>query len=131
MVQNWLVFDLSKSSLILGLVGFVTYSPIILLSLFSGVLVDRFNKRYLLLFTQVAFMVLAFGLAILTQFNIITVNLILIISLMNGIVLSLDAPARQAVGLVQRIVDSESTDSKIETEIDRLVWQAFGLEKEI
>ncbi len=97
MVQNWLVFDLSQSSFLLGLVGFVTYSPIILLSLFSGVLVDRINKRYLMVFTQIAFMLLAFALAILTQFNIITVKLILVISLMNGIVLSLDAPARQAM----------------------------------
>jgi len=97
MVQNWLVYDLSQSSFLLGLVGFVTYSPIIFLSLFSGVLVDRINKRYLMVFTQIAFMLLAFALAILTQFNIITVKLILVISLMNGIVLSLDAPARQAM----------------------------------
>ncbi|MFH1622195.1 MAG: MFS transporter, partial [Candidatus Omnitrophota bacterium] len=97
MVQNWLVYDLSKSSFMLGLVGFITYSPIILLSLFSGVLVDRVNKRYLLVFAQIAFMLLAFALALLTQFNLITVNLILLISLLNGIVLSLDAPARQAM----------------------------------
>ncbi|MFH1621583.1 MAG: MFS transporter [Candidatus Omnitrophota bacterium] len=97
MVQNWLVYDLSKSSFMLGLVGFVTYSPIILLSLFSGVLVDRVNKRYLLVFAQIAFMLFAFALALLTQFNLITVNLILLISLMNGIVLSIDAPARQAM----------------------------------
>ncbi|MFC1645855.1 MFS transporter [Candidatus Omnitrophota bacterium] len=97
MVQNWLVYDLSKSSFILGLVGFVTYSPIIFLSLFSGVLVDRVNKRYLLVFAQIAFMLLAFALALFTQFHLITVNLILLISLLNGIVLSVDAPARQAM----------------------------------
>jgi len=97
MVLNWLVFDLSQSSFILGLVGFVGYAPIILLSLFSGVLVDRLDKRLILVFTQISFMFLAFILAILTQFNIITVNLILLISLINGIFLSLDAPARQAM----------------------------------
>lgn len=97
MVLNWVVFDLSKSSFLLGLVGFVTYSPIIFLSLFSGVLVDRFNKRYLLFFTQTTFMVLAFVLAFLTQVNIITVKFILLISLMNGIAISLDAPARQSI----------------------------------
>ena len=97
MVQNWLVFELSKSSFLLGFVGFISYSPILILSLFSGVLVDRFNKRKLLLFTQVSFMILAFALAVLTQSNIITVNFIIVISLMHGIILSLDAPARQSM----------------------------------
>lgn len=97
MVLNWLVYDLSKSSFLLGLVGFVTYSPVILFSLFSGVLIDRSNKRHLLVFTQIGFMFLAFVLALLTQFNIITVKYILMISLMTGIVLSLDAPTRQAM----------------------------------
>ena len=97
MVQNWLVYDLSNSSFILGLVGFVTYSPIILLSLFSGVLVDRINKRLLLIFTQVAFMILAFALALLTQLKAVTINHIVFISLLAGVILSLDAPARQAI----------------------------------
>ena len=97
MAQNWLVFELSNSSFLLGLVGFMSFSPILLFSLFSGVLVDRFNKRKLLLLTQVSFMLLALSLAILTQFNLITVNFILVISLIHGIILSLDAPARQAM----------------------------------
>jgi MFS family permease len=81
----------------LGLVGFVSYLPVILLSLFSGVLLDRINKRLILIYTQIAFMILAFAIAVLTQFNLITVNLILWISLLNGVVLTLDAPARQAI----------------------------------
>jgi len=95
--QSWLVFELSKSAFLLGLVGFISNFPIFLLSIFSGVLVDRINKKYLLLATQAAFMVLAFALAILTQFNIITINLIIIISVLNGIVFTLDAPARQSI----------------------------------
>lgn len=97
MVQSWLVFDLSKSSLVLGLLGFVGSAPIILFSLFSGVVVDRFNKRYLLVFTQIAFMIFAFIPAVLIQFNMITVNLILLITLIDGIILSLDAPTRQSI----------------------------------
>lgn len=97
MAQSWLVFELTNSSFLLGLVGFVSTLPILLFSLFFGVLVDRINRRKLLLFTQTCFMILAFLLAIFTQFNIATVNFILLISLLNGIVMSLDAPARQAI----------------------------------
>lgn len=97
MAQNWLVFELSHSSFILGLVGFVNYSPIIFISLFSGVLVDRCNKRTLLLFTQISFMCLAFVLAVLTHLNFITVKGILFIALLQGTVLSLDSPARQSI----------------------------------
>ena len=97
MAQSWLVFELSNSSFLLGLVWFFSYLPIFLLSLFSGVLVDRINKKYLLLFTQVAFMGLAFLLAVFTQFEIVTVKFILIVAMLNGVILSLDAPARQSI----------------------------------
>jgi MFS family permease len=97
MAQNWLVFELSKSSFILGLVGFVGYAPMIIFSLFTGVLVDRVNKRKLLIITQIAFMICAFLIAVLTQFNVITIGLILLISLVQGAIMSLDAPARQAI----------------------------------
>ena len=95
--QSWLVFELSNSSFLLGLTGFVSYLPILLLSLFSGVLVDRINRRNILLFTQILFMISAFLLAIFAQLKIITVNFILFISLLNGIILSIDAPARQTI----------------------------------
>jgi len=97
MAQSWLVFELSHSSFLLGLVGFVNSLPVFLFSLFSGVLVDRVNKKVLLIIAQVISMCLAFLLAVVTQFNIVTVNFILLITMLNGIVLSLDAPARQAI----------------------------------
>ncbi|MDD5292460.1 MAG: MFS transporter, partial [Candidatus Omnitrophica bacterium] len=95
--QSWLVFELSHSSFLLGLVGFVNSLPVFLFSLFSGVLVDRVNKKALLIIAQVISMCLAFLLAVVTQFNIVTVNFILLITMLNGIVLSLDAPARQSI----------------------------------
>ncbi|NQU18951.1 MFS transporter [bacterium] len=97
MAQSWLVFELSNSSFLLGLVWFFSYLPIFLLSLFSGVLVDRINKKYLLLFTQVAFMSIAFLLAVFTQLEIVTVKFILLVAMLNGVILSLDAPARQSI----------------------------------
>lgn len=95
--QSWLVFQLTNSAFLLGLVGFLSSIPIFIFSLFGGVLADRINKRNILIFTQAAFMFLAFLLAILTQFKIITPQQIMFIALFNGIIMAFDAPARQAI----------------------------------
>jgi len=95
--QSWLVFQLTNSAFLLGVVGFLSSIPIFLLSLFGGVLADRLNKRNILILTQVAFMVLAFALAILTQMQLITPAQIMFIALLNGVVMAFDAPSRQAV----------------------------------
>jgi MFS family permease len=95
--QSWLMFQLTNSVFLLGLVGFLSSIPIFLLSLFAGVLADRMNKKNILLFTQNAFMLLAFLLALLTQMKLITPAQIMLLALLNGIVMAFDAPARQAV----------------------------------
>lgn len=95
--QSWLVFQLTHSAFLLGLVGFLGSIPVFLLSLFGGVLADRMNKKTILIFTQNAFMFLAFILGILTQKGLITPQQIMLISLLNGIVMAFDAPSRQAV----------------------------------
>jgi len=95
--QSWLVFKLTNSAFLLGLVSFLGSIPIFLLSLFAGVMADRMNKKTILIFTQHAFMVLAFILAILTQKGLITPAQIMLISLLNGVVMAFDAPSRQAV----------------------------------
>ncbi|MCX5706845.1 MAG: MFS transporter [Candidatus Omnitrophica bacterium] len=95
--QSWLVFQLTNSAFLLGLVGFLNSIPVLLLSLFGGVLADRINKRVILITTQIAFMILAFLLAVLTQFKIITPLQIMFIAVLNGIIMAFDAPSRQAV----------------------------------
>ncbi len=95
--QSWLVFELTNSAFLLGVVGFLGSIPIFVLSLFGGVLADRVNKRNILIFTQVTFMFLAFLLAVLTQFKLITPLQIMFIALFNGIVMAFDAPARQSI----------------------------------
>ncbi len=97
MAQSWLVFDLTKSSFLLGLVGFLSSIPVFMLALFGGVIADRVNKRTILIITQNAFMILAFLLAVLTHLKIITVWQIMFIALLNGVVMSFDAPTRQAM----------------------------------
>jgi MFS family permease len=95
--QSWLVFELTNSAFLLGVVGFLGSIPIFLLSLFGGVAADRMNKRNILIFTQSAFMVLAFILAVLTQMKLISPAQIMLIAVLNGIVMAFDAPSRQAV----------------------------------
>jgi MFS family permease len=95
--QTWLVFELTNSALLLGVVGFLSAIPIFLLSLFGGVLADRMDKRNILIATQSTFMLLAFLLAALTQMKLITPWQIMVIAVLNGIVMAFDAPGRQAV----------------------------------
>jgi MFS family permease len=95
--QSWLVFQLTRSAFLLGFVGFLNTMPLLLLSLFGGVLADRINKKKILIATQSAFMALAFLLAALTQAKLVTPGQIMLIALLNGVVMAFDAPSRQAV----------------------------------
>ena len=95
--QSWLVFQLTNSAFLLGVVGFLSSIPVFLLSLFGGVLADRLNKRNILIATQSAFMLLAFLLAALTQMKLVTPYQIMFIVLLNGVVMAFDAPSRQAM----------------------------------
>ncbi len=95
--QSWLIFQLTKSAYLLGVVGFLGAFPIFLLSLFGGVIADRMNKRKILLCTQTLFMFLAFTLAVLTQTKIVTSSQIMVIAVLEGIVMAFDAPSRQAM----------------------------------
>jgi len=95
--QSWLVFQLTHSAFLLGFVGFLSTIPLLLFSLLGGVLADRVNKRKILIWTQSAFMMLAFLLAALTHLRLITPSQIMLIALLNGVVMAFDAPSRQAV----------------------------------
>lgn len=97
MAQSWLVFEMTQSSFLLGLVGFLNYLPISFLTLAAGVLADRCVRRNLLIYTQLGFMILAFTLAALVYYHRIMVSQILILAFLNGIVIALDAPVRQAM----------------------------------
>lgn len=103
--QSWLVFQLTNSAFLLGVVGFLSFIPVFALSLFGGVVADRMNKKNILIFTQSAFMTLAFILAILTGGKLVQVWQIMFIAVLNGIVMAFDMPARQA--LVAQLVRRE------------------------
>src|SRR5512139_3576942 len=94
--QAWLVYELSHSELMLGIVGFAAAIPSLLISPWGGVVVDRVNRRNLLVITQASAMVLAFILAALTFAGIVQVWEIVALAALMGIVNAFDGPARQA-----------------------------------
>lgn len=102
--QQWLVYRITDSQLSLGVVTFAAFLPVLLLSLFMGVIVDRFPRRPLLLLTQTWFMLLAVVLAVITALGIVEYWHIILLSFLLGIANALDMPARQAffVDMVER-----------------------------
>ena len=104
---SWLVYRLTNSALLLGLVGFVGQLPSFLLAPFAGVLVDRWNRHRLLVVTQVLAMVQSLALAFLALTGLITITQVLFLSLFQGVINAFDMPARQAfvVEMVERRED--------------------------
>ena len=96
--QGWLVLELTNSSFWLGMVGFASSFPFLIFTLFGGVIADRVNKRYLLVTTQTVMMLLAFFLAAITYFKVISINSLVVIAFLNGVAMALNAPSYQALG---------------------------------
>src|SRR6266481_271656 len=94
--QGWLVLRLTNSSFQLGLVAFASYMPILVVSLFAGVVVDHVDRRRLILVAQVLLMINAFVLTALTWLNVVRVEHVIILAALNGLVSSFDMPGRQA-----------------------------------
>lgn len=94
--QAWLVYTLTDSPLLLGLVTTLQFLPILLFSLFAGVLIDITPKKRLLLITQSASMVLAFALAILVWTGWVQYWHVLILATLTGFVNTVDMPTRQS-----------------------------------
>src|SRR5438067_10337857 len=92
----WLVYHLSSSPFLLGVVGFASQFPIFLLAPFAGVLVDRVNRHRLLLATQVCSMLQSLALAAFALTGTIGVSHLIVLSLFQGIVSAFDLPVRQA-----------------------------------
>src|SRR5438874_4561923 len=94
--QAWLVLQLTHSAWLLGVVGALQFLPIMLLSLFGGVLADRLPKRKVLLFTQSFAMLQAVILWILVASGHIQVWEVLVLASLLGLTNSFDMPTRQA-----------------------------------
>ena len=93
---SWLVYRLTGSALLLGVVGFAGQMPSFLLGPFAGVLVDRWNRHRLLVVTQVLAMVQSLTLGVLTLTGLINIWQVIALSLFQGVINAFDMPARQA-----------------------------------
>lgn len=93
---GWLVVSLTNSAFWVGTVAALSALPVLIFSIFAGVIVDRFNKKYILYFTQISSMVLAFALGFLVIFGKINLLEISLLAFALGVVNAIDIPARQS-----------------------------------
>jgi MFS family permease len=94
--MSWLVYRLTDSALLLGVVGFTSRIPTFLLASLAGVLADRWNRYRVLVITQTLSMIQAMILAILVLTGAIAVWHIIFLSLSLGLINALDIPTRQS-----------------------------------
>lgn len=109
---SWLVYRLTGSVLLLGLVGFCGQIPTLLLTPFTGVLVDRWDRHRILVVTQALSLLQSLALAVLSFAGIITVVDILVLQVMQGVINAFDTPARQAF-VVEMIEDRKDLPNAI------------------
>ncbi len=94
--EGWLVYKLSSSTFVLGLVRFLNTFPVTLFALAGGAIADRVNKRRILIATQTVSMVLAFTLFALVGLEVVKVWQVALLGLCLGLANAFDIPARQS-----------------------------------
>jgi MFS family permease len=97
--QGWLVLQLTGSGLGLGLVTALQWLPVLLFGAWAGVLADRFDKRKLLILTNISGGILSVILGALTVTGLVTLWIVIVIALVLGVVTAVDNPARQTFTL--------------------------------
>ena len=101
---SWLVYRLTGSVFLLGLIGFTSQIPTFVLTPITGVVSDRYNRLRIMILTQVGFGLQALIMALLVLFNMVEVWHIIALSLVFGTITAFDAPARQS--LVIDLIDN-------------------------
>jgi MFS family permease len=94
--QAWLVYRITGSSLLLGSVGFASQFPVFLVAPIGGIVADRMNRQRVVIGTQIASMILALILALLTLTGRVQVWHIFVLAALLGVVNAFDIPGRQA-----------------------------------
>jgi MFS family permease len=108
---SWLVYRLTGSALLLGVVGFAGQIPTFLLAPFAGVMIDRLNRRNLLVWTQILAGIQSLAMAALTLAGVITIHEIIALSAFQGLINAFDMPGRQSF-LVQMVADDNGKPEK-------------------
>ena len=112
LATSWLVYRLTGSALLLGIVGFSGQIPTFLFAPFAGVWVDRLDRRRVLVVTQFLAMLQSLALAVLTLSRHINIQEIIWLSAFQGLINAFDMPARQAF-LVQMVEDKQDLGNAI------------------
>jgi MFS family permease len=112
LATSWLVYRLTGSAFLLGIVGFSGQIPTFLLAPFAGVWVDRLNRQHVLIVTQALAMLQSFALAFLTLTKHITIHEIVWLSAFQGMINAFDMPGRQAF-LVEMVEDKQDLGNAI------------------
>lgn len=109
---SWLVYRLTGSALLLGLVGFVSLIPSLVLSPFAGSLIDRYDRYKILMITQIVSMLQAGALAALIFFQFYNIPMIIALSLVQGIINAFDVTCRQSL-MVEMVDNKEDLPNAI------------------
>jgi MFS family permease len=94
--QGWLVYQLTGSKALLGIVAAAGTAPMLFFSTWGGWAADRFSKRLVLVWTQIAMMILSFAIAALIWTGVIQPWQIIVVGLLGGVTMAFDMPARQS-----------------------------------
>jgi MFS family permease len=109
--QGWLVLEMTGSAYWVGVAAATSTLPTLFLSLFGGVIVDRYPRKVILLWTQSLAMVLAFILGTVTLLHAVTIPLILLLAFLLGCVGAVATPAIQA--FLSEMVDRSQLHSAV------------------
>ncbi len=112
LATSWLVYRLTHSAILLGVVGFAGQIPTFLLAPFAGVWIDRLNRRNVLVVTQVLAMLQSLALAFLTLTHHINIHEIIFLSAAQGAINAFDMPARQSF-IVEMVEDRRDLGNAI------------------
>jgi MFS family permease len=123
LAQPWLVFQLTHSAFLVGLVLALQYLPVLALAPAGGVIADRFPKRRVLQLTQAAFMLPAIFLFVVTWNHTVTYWMVLAAALAWGLVQTVDVPTRQAFAI--EMVGREDLMNAIA--LNSSVWNAAAV----
>jgi MFS family permease len=112
LAASWLVYRLTHSALLLGIVSFAGQFASFALGPIAGVWVERLNRQKLLVWTQAAAALQSLAMAALTLAHVITLGEIIALSILQGVINAFDMPARQSF-LVQMVEDRNDLSNAI------------------
>ncbi|MCP5110299.1 MAG: MFS transporter [bacterium] len=95
--QSWLIYRLTGSELLVGVLGFSAHIPVLLLGPFAGLAADRYSRYHIVLLTQTAFLLQAVALAVLTLTGKVTALHVFALAAVWGVVNAFDIPSRQSL----------------------------------